>query len=116
MCDHAELESRNHLFFYCPFAKLCLQYLCLSWTPPHQQDIQNIITSLKHELKVLFFMELIILTTWAIWLIRNDFIFKGSTPNLYRCRKIFKEELALLVHKATRKSYLGLKAWVERFR
>jgi hypothetical protein len=61
-------------------------------------------------------MELIMLTSWAIWMIRNGFIFKGTTPNLYRCRKIFKAELTLLVHKASRKSYSGLKSWVERFR
>jgi hypothetical protein len=61
-----------------------------------------------------FFMILIILTSWAM--IRNDFIFKGTNPNLYICRKIFKAELALLVHKASRKSYSGLKNWVERFR
>jgi hypothetical protein len=72
--------------------------------------------SQKNELRAPFFMELIMLSTWVIWMIRNDFIFKGTTPNLYRCRKIFKEELALLVHKASRKSYSGLKDWVERFR
>jgi hypothetical protein len=85
-------------------------------SPPLQQDIQNIIASLKNELRVPFFMELIILTSWAIWMIRNDFLFKGTNPNLYKCRKIFKAELALLVHKASRKSYSGLKNWVERFR
>jgi hypothetical protein len=49
------------------------------------------------------------MTTWAIWTAKNDFIFKGYTPNLYRYRKRFKEELALLVHTASRKSYAGLK-------
>jgi hypothetical protein len=46
---------------------------------------------------------------------RNDFIFKGNTFNLYRWEKKFKDELALLVHKASRKSYAGLKIWAERF-
>jgi hypothetical protein len=96
MCEHDELGSKNHMFFHFPFTKLCWQYLCPSLTPTQQIDIQSIIASLKNELKVPFFMELIVLTTWAIW----------TTPNVYKCRKTFKDELALLVHK---KPYASLK-------
>jgi hypothetical protein len=72
------------MFFHCPFAKLCWQYLYSSWTPPQQNDIQSIIACLKNELKVPFFMELIMLTSWAIWMTMKDFIFKGNIPDLYR--------------------------------
>jgi hypothetical protein len=54
LCGQDELESRYYLFFKCPFAKMCWQYLCLDWTPPQQMDIQSIITSLKLSLKVPF--------------------------------------------------------------
>jgi hypothetical protein len=57
-----------------------------------------------------FFMEIIMLISWSLWAIRNDFIFKGITPSLYHCEYKFKKEMALLVHKAKRKSYVGLKA------
>jgi hypothetical protein len=50
-------------------------------------------------------MEIIILTAWSIWTTRNDYIFKGIPPSLYRCRKKLRDELSLLLHKATRKSY-----------
>jgi ABC-type anion transport system duplicated permease subunit len=41
---------------------MCWQYLCPSWTPPQQTDIQSIMDSLKISLKETFFMELIMLT------------------------------------------------------
>jgi hypothetical protein len=56
------------------------------------------------------------LITWSIWVTRSDFIFKAVTPSVYGCRKQFKEELALLVHKAKRKSYNSITDWVANFR
>jgi hypothetical protein len=61
-------------------------------------------------------MEIIMLVTWAIWITHNDFIFKAAPPSVYRCRKKFKDELALLVHKAKRKLYHGIVSWMENFR
>jgi hypothetical protein len=115
MCDQDELETRTHLFFQCPFAQMCWQYVSPTWIPPQQTDIQSFITSLKLSLNVPFFMELIMLISWAIWTTRNAFIFKSTPPNLYRCRRKFKEEVSLLLYKTPRKSYSGLKLWVERF-
>jgi hypothetical protein len=57
MCGANELETRNHLFFLFPFVHICWRYLCPSWTPPHQTDIQSITDSLKVSLKESFFME-----------------------------------------------------------
>jgi hypothetical protein len=71
--------------------------------------------SLKHAIAQPFFLELITLVCWALWIIRNEFIFKGIPPSIYRSRNIFKDELALLLHKAGRKSYVGMRAWVEAF-
>ena len=36
---------------------------------------------------------------------------KVIPPSVYRCRKKFKEEIALLVYKAKRKTYSDLAAW-----
>ena len=55
------------------------------------------------------------LVAWALWTTRNDYIFKGIEYNVYRCRRKFKDEMHLLIHKATRKSYHGMKAWVHSF-
>jgi hypothetical protein len=43
-----------------------------------------------------------------MWMTRNDFIFKGSAPNLYRCRKKSRRRWLFL--------FIRLKTWVERFR
>jgi hypothetical protein len=115
MCGGTDLETRDHLFFTYPFAVNCWQYLCSGWAPPLSNGhpvLQEVIRSLKFKIQKPFFMEIIMLISWSLWTIRNDFIFKGITPSLYRCKFKFKEELALLVHKAKRKSYIGLKAWV----
>jgi hypothetical protein len=64
MCDDSSLETRNHLFFLCHFAHICWQYLCPTWIPPQQTDIQSFIDSLNTSLKEPFFMEIIILTAW----------------------------------------------------
>jgi hypothetical protein len=70
------------------------------------------VISLKQDIGQSFFMELIILVCWALWINRNEFIFKGISPNIYRT---FKDELALLLQKASGKSYVGMRAWVEAF-
>jgi hypothetical protein len=48
--------------------------------------------------------------------VKYGFIFKAAIPSVYRCRKVFKDELALLVHKPKKKSYHGIVSWVENFR
>jgi hypothetical protein len=59
-------------------------------------------------------MEIIMLITWKIWITKNDFIFKSISPSINRCHKKFKDEMALIIYKAKRKSYKG--SWVEQFR
>jgi hypothetical protein len=60
-------------------------------------------------------MEIIMLVAWAIWTTHKDFIFKGVSPSLYRCRNRFRDEMALLKHKAVRKSYISIADWVNSF-
>lgn len=79
---------------------------------PYDDQIAN----LKGMINLPFGMNLIILIAWAIWNTRNDFIFKGIPPNLYACRRRFKEELKWLVHRANRNSYAALPDWVQTFR
>ncbi|KAJ1257695.1 hypothetical protein BS78_10G015800 [Paspalum vaginatum] len=45
----------------------------------------------KANLRVSFFMELIILVAWSIWLTRNSFIFRGVTPTMNSCLVNFVE-------------------------
>jgi hypothetical protein len=112
MCDQYVLETRDHLFFECEFAKLCWRYLCHNWSPT-TSHIQEQFDSLKDSLHLPFF---IILTSWAIWTTRNDFIFRGIAPNLYECRRKFKQEMQWFVYRAKKKSHASLPAWVQSFR
>jgi hypothetical protein len=98
MCNEASLETRDHLFFTCPFAIQCWKYMCPSWNLSQvamQNDIQSYIQSIKVHIRQPFFMEIIILICWSIWTTRNDFIFKGLTPSLYRTRRKLKDELSI---------------------
>jgi hypothetical protein len=115
MCG-SQLETRDHLFFQYPFATLCWQYLCPTWSlqPRTHLNFQETILSLKTAIAKPFFMEIIMLITWKIWITKNDFIFKSISPSINRCHKKFKDEMALIIYKAKRKSYKG--SWVEQFR
>jgi hypothetical protein len=94
MCASSPFESRTHLFFSFPFAVMCWQYICPNWSPPPvgspQWSVLDFIQSLKQEIKQPFALEIIMLGCWTIWTCRNDHIFKGLTPNLFRARRIFK--------------------------
>lgn len=105
LCNERVLETRDHLFFKCPFAKFCWDYLYPGWQP--SSNGLDMIVSLKQNINKPFFMELIIFVTRAILKTRNSFIFEQKRTNLYRCRAVFNEELQWLKHRATRKAYSG---------
>ncbi|PNT71452.1 hypothetical protein BRADI_2g27773v3 [Brachypodium distachyon] len=88
LCGLPQLETRDHMFFHCPFAKACWSYLCGNFTPVANVHLN--LESLKCKLKVPFFMEIIILGAWSIWKVRNDFIFNQRPPSLYGCKQLFK--------------------------
>jgi hypothetical protein len=72
MCNGSALETRDHLFFSCPFSVSCWQYLCPGWEPTLTDGnivIQDVVQSLKAKIQQPFFMELIMLTSWSIWTI-----------------------------------------------
>jgi hypothetical protein len=98
---------------------MCWQYVCPGWNLPQHSGQSSyhieVIGSLSVALGKSFALDIIILGCWAIWRTRNDFLFKDINPNIYRCKKLLKEELALLVFKAKRKSYAGLADWVKLF-
>jgi hypothetical protein len=83
------MESRNHIFFTCPFSLLCWRYIYLSWTLlAHAPDIL-FIEGLKEEIQQPFYLDIIVVFCWSIGVIKNDFTFKGVDPSLYRARSIF---------------------------
>jgi hypothetical protein len=61
-----------------------------------------------------FFMEAIILMSWAIWMSRNNKIFKNVPPSVQSCRAIFKMELSSLLWRAKKKILPSLQEWLQR--
>ncbi|PNT67314.1 hypothetical protein BRADI_3g24550v3 [Brachypodium distachyon] len=113
LCNRNIMETRDHLFFHCPFAMTCWRDICPNFTPG--QSVHEHIAAIKQELHVPFHMEIITAAAWSIWRIRNECIFNGITPSLYRCRNLFKEELNLVFRRAKRKNYHAFQSWIHNF-
>jgi hypothetical protein len=45
-------------------------------------------------------MEIIVTMCWAIWIMRNDIIFRNIAHSIQRCRAIFRKEFALVTLRA----------------
>lgn len=102
LCGNATEESLIHLLLHCPFAEQC-------WGKINTQinrslDPLQMLTSFRDQLGVPFFMEIIILMSWAIWRARNDFIFRAINPTIQLTIMNFKDEWRLLLLRA-KKSY-----------
>jgi hypothetical protein len=90
-------ETLEHPFLVCPFALDCwnLIHLLIPQGAPHY-----ILLSLKSQLQVNFFMDIIILRSWTIWMARNDLIFRGEQPSLQVAAQRFKSEFAVVILRA----------------
>ena len=126
MCDHYVVESRDHLFFHCPFAEIFLGLFlqvfmlientsrrnCNGWcSGPRGNHMGHFQTGCRtsdkhHSCSCLGHLEYY----------RNAYIFRAVPPSFYAYRKHFEEELQRLVLRAKRKSYGSLPDWVQNFR
>jgi mannosylglycoprotein endo-beta-mannosidase len=93
LCSSAQLESRDHLFFECSFAKECWNTINIQWdlTAP----ISRRIVLASEAFTGPCFMEVISCAAWNIWKERNEFIFQGVTPSLARWRVRFQSDLSI---------------------
>ena len=69
-------ETVEHLFINCTFAQDCWRLINLSVDPTANPFLN--LERLKNQLNQPFFMEVIILLSWAIWMTRNNKIFQAS--------------------------------------
>jgi hypothetical protein len=91
-------ETLLHLFVECPFAQACWNTLHLLL--PTQNDFFQVLVSLKAQIRLPFFMEIVITMCWSIWTVQNDLIFRNMLASVQRCRSIFKQEFALVMLRA----------------
>jgi hypothetical protein len=87
-------ETRDHLFFDCPFAKSCWDLLKINWDLTFGMS-QRILRASENFAGPCF-MEIISCAAWNIWKERNEIIFKGATPSFTRWKVRFQTDI--LVH------------------
>ena len=90
-------ETLHHLFWGCQFSRICWNFICPQRSP--NLSVLEAFQDLKEKLKVPFFMEIIILGSWAIWVTRNNKIFENIQPSFQGWKHIYFEELKLLSHR-----------------
>jgi hypothetical protein len=85
-------ESWEDLFQHCDSATKC-------WNRLHLYvNTGRSLLQFKDGLNVPFFMEIIILMSCRIWIVRNN-IFNGIAPST-SCKAVFYKEFSLVLHRA----------------
>jgi hypothetical protein len=97
MCILQLPETNAHLLLRCNFAKACWNSIGVTFTS--SRAILQILEKIKDALALPFFMEIIILLAWSIWHTRNNWIFNNLDPSVQSCRRTFKKEFSVLLHK-----------------
>ena len=111
LCDDDVLETRDQLFFTCPFANRC-------WDTIHI-DFENIghihsrILKTKSDFTGPCFMEIFATAAWNIWKARNELIFQGLQASLSRWRIHFQSDLLLHQHRVKTALVQPLLEWVQ---
>jgi hypothetical protein len=60
-------------------------------------------------------MEIIILSSWGIWIVRNGRIFENKSPTFNTWKAIFHQELKLLKYRIKKKLEPEFSSWLEEF-
>jgi hypothetical protein len=110
LCNANAEESLIHLFLGCPFAIQCWAFINIQ-VDADLDPFQNL-QRFKDQLRVPFFMEIIILMCWSIWKAMNDLIFRQINPSFQLTKQIFLDDLQLLLLRAKRSYSPGLNQWI----
>jgi hypothetical protein len=106
-------ETLMHLFWSCPFAQQCWSFLCPQL--PTQHSILEAFYGIKEKLKLPFAVEIIMLASWSIWMVRNRKIFEGQAPSFLAWKTLLKQELQLLSYRTKKKWEAQFKIWLQSF-
>jgi hypothetical protein len=97
LCVARSLETTQHLFFDCEFAKQCWDFLDIQWNALLELS-QNYVTA-KTTFSGPCFFEVFACATWNIWKIRNDLIFNHVPASFARWKVCFQSDLLLHQYK-----------------
>jgi hypothetical protein len=106
-----EEETLIHLFWACPFAEVCWNYVCP--TRGRNLSVLESIEDLKNKIHLPFAMELIIIAAWSIWIVRNNMIFNNKRPTFSSWKVIYMQELNWLSYRMKKKHAETFKAWLQ---
>lgn len=106
-------ETLVHLFWSCPFAQQCWSFLCPQIST--QSSILEAFYDIKEKLNLPFAVEIIMLASWSIWIIRNRKIFEGQAPSFMAWKTVLKQELQLLSYRMKKKKEPAFKSWLQLF-
>lgn len=83
MCSTGAEETIEHLFFDCPFAKVCWATVHFQWDELLPLWDRFIHAGTIHNLP--FFTEATLIAAWELWKLRNDKVFqrRDSTPSIW---------------------------------
>jgi hypothetical protein len=104
-------ETRVHLFWACPFADQCWNFVC-----PQRNKRLSILEALeemKTKINLPFAMDIIMLAAWGIWIVRNNKILKDHNAPFISWKAVFSQELKLLVHRMKKKHLVLFKDWIQ---
>ena len=93
LCQNNIRETREHLFFFCLFSKLCWQHLGITWNP--DLEFFQMVVLARIQFNQRGFLEVFFIATWHIWKQRNGKIFRNELPSFSSWRALFKAEVLL---------------------
>jgi hypothetical protein len=68
---------------------------------------------MRTKIKLHFAMEIMVLATWGIWIVRNNKVYKDQNVNFNSWKVIYSQELRMLVHMIKKKHVDTFKEWLQ---
>jgi hypothetical protein len=113
MCNQAQRQTRDHLFFNCGFARKCWRKVGIVWDS--SQGSLDMFERAKKNYSGPSFFEVATSALWGIWKQRNGLIFEKVQPSMQAWRIIFKKDLSVIVHRVKPRHKQALSEWIDSF-
>jgi len=113
MCNTGELETIEHLFFNCPFAKECWQKIGFDWEENMELSDRLIRGQVMHNNPC--FLEASLIAAWELWKLRNDKVFqrRDPSPSIWLCN--FKNQCTLQILRFKDDLRSSFYVWLDSF-
>lgn len=110
-CISSSKETLLYLLVDIPFALACWNTVHL-FIPAHTNFLQ-VIVSLKDQIRLPFFMEIVITMCWSIWTIRNHVIFR-NIPASIQCKSMHLQTRVFSRYPKTKRKILTSNRFMAR--